>query len=78
MNWQPWECRAKAGDKVVFAHPHEGSDADRASGELLTKGQVYTLRQVFQGNFVTELVVDEVSGCFNSIQFEPAGPRAVE
>lgn len=78
MSDKYWESRAKAGDKVVFAHPRDGSKEDRAIGELLTEGQSYTLRLVIPGDLLTELAIEEMSGRFNSVQFEPAGSRAGE
>lgn len=63
-----------AGDKVRFVNPTFGyqSDVDFAKHSDLVVGQIYVLSNIDLHNWHTDLHLEGMSGCFNSVQFEVA------
>ncbi len=65
---------SKVGDKVRFVNPSVGykRDIDFAEDSGLVVGQVYILSNIDTDTWHTDLYLEGISGCFNSVQFEVA------
>lgn len=60
-------------ERVVFAYPHNGTEADRATaGNLLSLGTVYEVKDVRVYAYRTELVLMGIPKPMNSVLFCPA------